>query len=305
MAEGGEVAGVTRRSIFAAALAISAALGAGGCTSAPWAGIPLEAGAADPALQELARLAANGDKQAQLDLGIRYEEGRGVPVDVARAAELYRMAAEDSSGGVQVYVPDANGPGHVETINMGAPVQGLEEAARRLRALEIAGSASTGLADGETPAYVPTHLGSWSYPFEGHEAFVEPPSSPLEFTVRKWRYSGQVRRSGPNGVSAFPCDALGPVLPYYFGQGVESCSSLPVTATFGQPNQTAHIYDIGVNLEPSSVNPDAPRFVLGAPILLEQRDKAICGKFEVDQITVNGQLEYYILTDVDEDKTLC
>src|SRR3546814_8132871 len=59
-------------------------------------GIPLTSGAAPADLQDLARRAATGDKYAQLDLGIRYEDGNGVSRALKRAAQLYRMAATPS-----------------------------------------------------------------------------------------------------------------------------------------------------------------------------------------------------------------
>lgn len=108
-----------------------------GCAATGYAGIPLAAGAADPELQSLARRAQAGDKQAQLDLGIRYEEGRGVPVSPARAERLYRRAAQ-SSGGVQlVYVPAASPQGRGQTVPFyrGPVVPGLPEAQARLAGL--------------------------------------------------------------------------------------------------------------------------------------------------------------------------
>jgi hypothetical protein len=69
-------------------------------------GIPLASGAADPELQALARRAQSGDKQAQLELGIRYEEGRGVRTDYELAERLYRTAS-GPSGPAFVYAPPA------------------------------------------------------------------------------------------------------------------------------------------------------------------------------------------------------
>jgi hypothetical protein len=67
------------------------------CSTRAYAGISFAPGAAEPDLQSLARQARSGDKQAQLQLGIRYEEGRGVPVDLARAERLYFQAATQRS----------------------------------------------------------------------------------------------------------------------------------------------------------------------------------------------------------------
>ena len=100
-------------------------------------GIALAPGAASPELQDLARGAAAGDKYAQLDLGIRYEEGNGVPRNLKRARRLYRLAATPSGGTQYVYTPPVRkgGKGMVTPMNMGPRVEGLEEAKRRLRAM--------------------------------------------------------------------------------------------------------------------------------------------------------------------------
>jgi hypothetical protein len=54
------------------------------------AGSRSTAGEANPELRSLERRAQAGDKQAQLELGIRYEEGRDVPRDPEKAGRLYR-----------------------------------------------------------------------------------------------------------------------------------------------------------------------------------------------------------------------
>jgi hypothetical protein len=84
-----------RRSICALLL-LCAPLVAGACAATSYAGIPLAAGAADPELQALARRAQAGDGQAQLELGIRYEQGRGVPAQPALARSLYLSVVEGS-----------------------------------------------------------------------------------------------------------------------------------------------------------------------------------------------------------------
>ncbi len=100
-------------------------------------GIALAPGAALPELQNLARRAAAGDKHAQLDLGIRYEEGNGVPRDLKRAKQLYRLAATPSGGTMYVYTPPVRkgGKGMVTPMNMGPRIEGLEEAKRRLQSM--------------------------------------------------------------------------------------------------------------------------------------------------------------------------
>lgn len=100
-------------------------------------GIPLVAGRANPELQQLANRAQAGNKHAQLELGIRFEEGRGVPVDIKRAMGLYRMAASDIGGAVWVYFPPVgNGTkGRGVPVETGRRQAGLREAKRRLEAL--------------------------------------------------------------------------------------------------------------------------------------------------------------------------
>ncbi|MDQ8757647.1 hypothetical protein RCO27_15565 [Sphingosinicella sp. LHD-64] len=122
---------------FAALTLLCAAPLLGACAANSYAGIPFAAGAAAPELQGLAMRAQAGDKQAQLELGIRYEEGRGVPVDLRRAERLYRMAASDSGGTMYVYSPPVgqNGRGQVVPINSGPRQIGLAEARRRLENL--------------------------------------------------------------------------------------------------------------------------------------------------------------------------
>jgi hypothetical protein len=47
-------------------------------------------------------LAEQGDAQAQFNLGLRYDRGRGVPQDDAEAAKWYREAAEQGDATAQV-----------------------------------------------------------------------------------------------------------------------------------------------------------------------------------------------------------
>jgi hypothetical protein len=95
-------------------------------------------GLPDLPLVTLANMARAGSKQARLELGIRFEEGRGLARDLKRARSLYRQAATSSGGQVPVYSPAVgNSPGRVIMINTGPVVPGLPEAAQRLRALEV------------------------------------------------------------------------------------------------------------------------------------------------------------------------
>lgn len=122
-----------RRSIGAALLFAGAA-----CASNSYMGISLVSGQASADLQNLARRAQIGDKQAQLDLGIRFEEGAGVPVDRKRATKLYRLAAIDSGGPVWVYIPSVTEgrQGRVIQVGDGSRKPGLIQARLRLEAME-------------------------------------------------------------------------------------------------------------------------------------------------------------------------
>jgi hypothetical protein len=90
-----------------------------------------------PEVQALAQRARSGDKQSQLDLGIRYEEGRGVPTDPKRARKLYQAAATTTGGTIFVYVPATRkgGRGYTMPVNM---VPGLAAARVRLATLRNA-----------------------------------------------------------------------------------------------------------------------------------------------------------------------
>lgn len=114
--------------VLAAALSLSA------CTSNVYMGIPLTDGSGDLALRSLAQSAAAGDKQAQLDLGIRYEEGNGVERDLRIAKKLYQLAATDSGGTLWVYSPPVgNGTsGRVIPMRSSHKNFGLIEAKSRL-----------------------------------------------------------------------------------------------------------------------------------------------------------------------------
>lgn len=114
---------------------ISPALLLSGCaTQKEYMGIAFTPGTNSSEVQNLARRAQRGDKQAQLELGIRYEEANGLPQDVKRARKLYRMAATPSGGTIYVYVPatTTSGKGYVTPVNMGPQMEGLEEAKMRL-----------------------------------------------------------------------------------------------------------------------------------------------------------------------------
>ncbi|MBB3033505.1 hypothetical protein [Alteriqipengyuania lutimaris] len=89
-------------------------------------------------LGQVARLASTGNKQAQLELGVRFEEGRGVSCDPDKARALYRRAAANSGGTIWVYQPPVgNGTsGRTVPLDTGPRETGLSLAAQRLAALE-------------------------------------------------------------------------------------------------------------------------------------------------------------------------
>lgn len=69
-------------------------------------------------------------------LGILYEEGRGVPVDLDRAETLYDAAASDTRKTMLVYIPKSGKvPAHHQPVPTGDKVEGLREAKERLRHL--------------------------------------------------------------------------------------------------------------------------------------------------------------------------
>lgn len=109
-----------------------------GCGSYGDMGIPLAAGQVDPELKLLANRARAGDKRAQLELGIRFEEGRGVKRNIAKARDMYRLAASNGGRPVWVYVPPMikGQRGRVMPVASGYNTSGLAEAKARLEALE-------------------------------------------------------------------------------------------------------------------------------------------------------------------------
>jgi len=111
---------------------IVAAMTCAGCVASSLPGIPAQGAAGDPDLQDLARRALrHQDKSAQLALGIRYEFGRGVPMNWTLAARLYLAAAKGSPGGILGY---ANQVGGIP-MNIAIAQRGLPEAKVRLAAL--------------------------------------------------------------------------------------------------------------------------------------------------------------------------
>lgn len=117
--------------------ACAAALLTACAASSNYAGIPLTAGAAEPEVQSLARRARGGDKHAQLELGIRYEEGRGLPLDLGRAVALFRRAGSPGPRVGWTYSPPvgAASEGRVVQLDRGHGAPGLPAAKERLARL--------------------------------------------------------------------------------------------------------------------------------------------------------------------------
>lgn len=123
--------GMVRAAI--AVLPLCAAVTLTACAASSYAGIPLQAGAADPEVQWLARRAQAGDKHAQLELGIRFEEGRGVRCDQRRAEILYAYSSGERGRTRWAYIPAVNGAsGHAVPVKPGLRKPGLVEAQARL-----------------------------------------------------------------------------------------------------------------------------------------------------------------------------
>jgi hypothetical protein len=114
-------------------LALCASLTISACATNSYAGISFAPGAADPELQALARRARAGDEQAQLELGIRYEHGRGVAINLSRALDLYFDAATKPAERIPIYIPTPGGTvsGFVHRFPQGYEYSGNEEALLR------------------------------------------------------------------------------------------------------------------------------------------------------------------------------
>jgi TPR repeat protein len=116
------------RSLLWTVLPIAMAILLGGCVTTT----PCPVGGSE----ELMCRAGRGDKDAQLQLGIAYETGDGMPIDYARAARLYRDAAAPVSGTTFIYSPPVGkAPGQVIPIRTGADQPGRAEAQYRLARL--------------------------------------------------------------------------------------------------------------------------------------------------------------------------
>jgi hypothetical protein len=82
---------------------------------------------------------ARNDKQAIYELGLRYETGDGLSVDLKKARNLYRLAASDTPDTIYAYSPGFNGmAGRVIPINTGRGGPGLDVARTALARVEAA-----------------------------------------------------------------------------------------------------------------------------------------------------------------------
>ena len=84
-------------------------------------------------IQSLARRAQGGDNRAQLELGIRFEEGHGVVRDLEKAKMLFELAAKDTPIKQTSFIAEG-GIVKAETTYVGVQ-KGLIEASRRLAML--------------------------------------------------------------------------------------------------------------------------------------------------------------------------
>jgi TPR repeat protein len=119
-------------------LVAAAALSACAAPSS-YMGISLKPNSAPIEVQHLAERAMAGDKRAQLDLGIAFEEGRSVERNLTQAKKLYRLASTDGDGESWLYIPKVgNAPARVVRVGQGPKQLGLSEAKVRLQSMNDA-----------------------------------------------------------------------------------------------------------------------------------------------------------------------
>ena len=89
------------------------------------------------AVDALSKRAASGDRGAQYELAVRFEEGRGVPVNTRKAIELYTLSLTAGEARL-IYLPSAGGQSKSSVL----PVQDVQffrhskDAQRRLARLK-------------------------------------------------------------------------------------------------------------------------------------------------------------------------
>ena len=123
------------RAALAAILLVGCGVGATACASGS-VPIPSASSFADPELRMLVRRARWGDKAAQLELGMRFEEGRGVTRNLDLAERLYARAAAASGGSILIYSPRVgHAPPQLIKLKAGPRIPGSIEARQRLERL--------------------------------------------------------------------------------------------------------------------------------------------------------------------------
>jgi hypothetical protein len=122
------------------ALSATAALALAGCVAGGRNCGPPVGSFAEAPLARLQCSAGAGDKSAQLELGIRYEEGRGVPADLRRAERLYASAARTRQIPNYVYSAPVGTEKTGRMVPIGPPrtIPGLLQARARLARLRAA-----------------------------------------------------------------------------------------------------------------------------------------------------------------------
>lgn len=103
-------------------------LSLGACSGTSYMGISLQS---DSEISALARQAKAGDKNAQYQLGMRFENDDQVPSNQEKARKLYFLAATPTGGSQITYVPTNNGV-KPQLINRGPLVAGIAEAREKL-----------------------------------------------------------------------------------------------------------------------------------------------------------------------------
>jgi hypothetical protein len=101
------------------------------CATSQIFGIDMAAPSTSDEVKILARKAQAGDKPAQLELGKRFEAGRGVPEDLDRAAKLYATAASPHDGASIRTFYSPSGGVSTTVLNGGGAGGGLPYAAVR------------------------------------------------------------------------------------------------------------------------------------------------------------------------------
>ena len=116
---------------------VSVALLSTGCATRSYMGISLVPGQAPTELQRTAALARFGDKMAQYELGLRFEEGRDVPVDYQAARLLFSQAATSRPNLTQLYIPDNSRKygGYTSAVDNKLPQPGIPQAVEHLKRL--------------------------------------------------------------------------------------------------------------------------------------------------------------------------